>query len=52
MSMSSDSVNDVWSTIWVGVVTEIWNHRNFIIFNRGVADASEVFALVQVNVWS
>jgi len=52
MNMSSKSVNDVWSTIWVGVVTEIWNHRNFIIFNRGVVDASEVFALVQVKVWS
>jgi len=51
ISMSSDSVNDVWSTIWVRVVTEIWNHKIFIIFKRGVADASEVFALVQVKVW-
>jgi len=50
MSLSSDSVNVLWSTIWVGVLTEIWNHMNFIIFKRGVANASEVFALVQVNV--
>jgi len=50
LSRSSDSVNVVWSTIWVGVVSELWNHRNFIIFKRGVADASEVFALVQVKV--
>jgi len=52
LSRSSDSVNVMWSTIWVGVVSEFWNHRNFIIFKRDVADASEVFALVQVNVWS
>jgi len=24
----------------------------FVIFNRGVVDESEVFALAQVNVWS
>jgi len=29
-----------------------WIHKNSVIFNRGGADASEVFALVQVNVWS
>ena len=40
------------STIWVGVVSELWNHRNFVVFNRDVADASEVFTLVQVKVWS
>jgi len=38
--------------MWVGVVGEIWNHRNFIVFNRGVADALEVCALMQANVWS
>ena len=42
----------VWNTIWIGVVSEIWSHRNTIIFKRGVADVSEVFALVQVKVWS
>ena len=52
MSLSSETVNIVWNTIWVGVVSEIWNHRNNIIFKRGVVDASEVFALVQVKVWS
>jgi len=52
MSQSSDSVNDVWGTIWVGVVSEIWNHMNFIIFKRGVTYVSEVFAMVQVKVWS
>jgi len=52
MSQSLDSINIVWSTIWVGVVSEIWNHWNLIIFKRGVADVSEVFAMVQVKVWS
>ncbi|XP_068484829.1 uncharacterized protein [Phaseolus vulgaris] len=52
MSQASVSVNEVWSTIWVGIVSEIWKHRNSVIFNRGVADVSEVFALVQVKVWS
>ena len=52
LSRSSDSVNVVWSIIWVGVVSELWKHRNFIIFKRGMADASEVFDLMQVKVWS
>jgi len=52
MSLPSVSVNLVWNTIWVGVVSEIWNHRNHIVFKRGVADTDEVFALVQVKMWS
>jgi len=41
----SDSVNDVWGAIWVGVVSGIWKHRNSGIFDRGVADALEVFRI-------
>ena len=52
MSQASVSVNEVWSTIWIGIVSEIWNIRNSVIFNSGVADVSEVFASVQVKVWS
>ena len=52
MNTSSASINEMWNTIWVGVVGEIWIHRNSIIFNREVADASEVCTLMQVNVWS
>jgi len=52
MSQASESVNDVWSAIWVSIVSEIWKHRNSIIFNRGVIDVSEVFASMQVKVWS
>ena len=50
--MSSASINEVWNTIWVRVVGEIWIHKNSIIFNRGVADASEVCTLMQANIWS
>jgi len=49
---ASDVVNDVWGTIWVDVVSEIWRHRISVTFDRGVVDALEVFALVQVNVGS
>jgi len=52
MCPASETVNSVWNTIWVGVVSKIWNHRNSLIFKRGVADACEVFSLVQVRVWS
>jgi len=45
---ASTSEDVVWGTIWVGVVSEIWKHRNSVIFNRGVADAVEVFALVPI----
>jgi len=51
LSCASETVNNVRTTIWVGVVSELWKHRNSIIFNRGVGDASEVFSLVQVKVW-
>ena len=33
------------------MMSEIWKHKNSIVFNRGVVDVNEVFALVQVNVW-
>ncbi|XP_068483176.1 uncharacterized protein [Phaseolus vulgaris] len=52
LSQTSNSFNVVWSTIWVGVVSEIWKHRNSVIFNRGVADAVEVFASMQVAIVS
>ncbi|XP_068483236.1 uncharacterized protein [Phaseolus vulgaris] len=52
MSQASVSINDVWGSIWVGIVSEIWNIRNSVIFNSGVTDVSEVFASVQVKCWS
>jgi len=35
MSQSSELINDVWSSIWVGVVGEIWNHKNFKLSTGG-----------------
>jgi len=52
MNTCSESINDLWSTIWVGVVEEIWLHGNSIIFKRRVADMSEVYTLMQVKVRS
>ena len=52
MNICSDSINELWSTIWVRVVGEIWFHINSIIFKRGVTDASEVCTLMQTKVWS
>jgi len=49
LSLPSETGLVVWNTIWVGVLSEIWSHRNRIIFNRGVADEYEVFALAQVK---
>ena len=52
LSQASVSVNDVWGAIWVGIVSEIWKHRNSVVFNGEVADVLEVFASAQVKMWS
>ena len=46
---ASESVNAVWGTIWIVVVSDIWSLRNKIIFKGGEVDASEVFALIQLK---
>ena len=43
---------DVRGAVWIVVVSELWKHRNNVSFNRGVADVSEVFVLVQLKAWS
>ena len=52
MCNASGLVNDYWGAIWVEVVSEIWKHKKNIIFNREKTDVSEVFAIVQVKIWS
>ena len=47
-----DSVNDIWGAIWIVVVSEIWKHMNNVILKGGVVDVLELFAIIQVNVWS
>jgi len=46
------SVNEVWGVIWIAIVNEVWKHRNMVIFKGGVVNVLEVFALVQLKVWS
>jgi len=39
------SANIAWKEMWMAIVTELWNYRNNMIFNRGVVDAKEIFTL-------
>jgi len=37
----------LWTWImWIVIIWEIWNHKNKIIFNNGVVDPIEIFAMV------
>jgi len=45
------SVNVAWKGMWVAIVTELWNHRNKVVFNRGVVDPMEIFTLGQLKGW-
>ena len=49
---ASASANEMWGVIWTAVVSELWKHRNNVIFNGGVVDGLEVVVLVQVKAWS
>jgi len=33
------------------IVLKIWNHRNKVVFNRGVVDVVEIFSLAQLKGW-
>jgi len=52
LGRASESVNDVWGALWIAVVSEIWKHKNKLIFKGGVIDVLEIFTLVQLKVWS
>ena len=39
------SINLVLGNVWIAMVSEIWCHRNKIIFNGGVVDRSNIFFL-------
>jgi len=45
------SVNQVWSSVWVAMVDELWKHRNRKIFKSGKIDHIEIFTMVQLKVW-
>jgi len=44
-------VNRVWKGMWVVIATEIWNHRNKVVFRGGVVDEVKVFYLAQLKGW-
>jgi len=35
----------------VAIVSEMWNHRNKVVFNSGVLDNEEIFILAQGWLW-
>jgi len=40
--------------LWVAIVSEIWNHKNKVVFKGGVGgvvDADEIFSLAQLKGW-
>ena len=38
--------------IWVGIIGEIWNHRNIVAFKNEHVDLVEDFTVVQRRTWS
>jgi len=52
VSNAPESVHLGMRNIWIVVVSEIWSHRNKIIFKGGVFYSSEIFSLAQLKVWS
>jgi len=38
-------VNRAWKGMLVATVSEIWNHRNKVVFKGGLMDAEEIFSL-------
>jgi len=45
------SINSVMGSVWISVVSEIWCHRNKVIFKGGVVDHYEIFTLDQLKAW-
>jgi len=51
-SSISKITNSVWRGMWLAIVSEIWRHRNKIVFNNWVVDGVEIFTLTQLKAWS
>jgi len=45
------SVNRAWKRMWAAIVSEIWNHRNKVVFNGGVVGDEEIYSLAQLKGW-
>jgi len=46
-----NGVNRVWKGMWVVIVSEIWNHKNKVVFKDGLMDAKKIFSLAQLKGW-
>ena len=51
LTQCSSNQNLVWKGIWAVVVWCLWEHRNLVVFNQGVADAEEIFSKAQLKSW-
>jgi len=51
LMQSSKVQNEVWKGVWVAIVWCLWEQRNQVVFNQGVADAEEVFHNAQLKSW-
>jgi len=47
----SSRQNLLWKGVWATIVACIWEQRNSIVFNQGVADVEEIFQKVQLKSW-
>jgi len=45
------SASRVWKGLWIVIVSEVWSHRNKVVFKGGVVDADEIFSLAQLKGW-
>jgi len=45
------SANRALKGLWVAIVSEVWSHRNKVVFKGGVVDAIEIFSLAQLKGW-
>jgi len=51
LTSHSNRVNSVWKGMWVAIVSEIWSHRNKVVFRGGIVDVEEIFSLAQLKGW-
>ena len=52
LTKESKVVNNIWSCVWITVIGELWKQRNKKIFRNKTIDHSEIFMMVQLEVWS
>jgi len=43
------SVNRAWKGLWIAIISEVWSHKNKVVFKGGVVDANKIFSLAQLK---